>query len=93
MTTVRAGMLMPSESVSVANTTRSNPAVKHSSTASLKAGIMPAWWGATPASRPAIHCPYPRTRSSSSGRPSVRSAQRSRISSRSSGVVEPDAVV
>ena len=42
MTTVRAGMLMPSDKVSVANTTRSRLEEKQSSTASRKAGIRPA---------------------------------------------------
>ena len=50
MTTVRAGMLMPSASVSVANTTFTSPSAKHASTASLNGGTMPAWWAATPAS-------------------------------------------
>ena len=52
MTTVRAGMLMPSDSVSVAKTTRSSPAAKHSSTVSRKTGTRPAWWAATPADSP-----------------------------------------
>ncbi len=51
MTTARAGMLMPTASVSVANTALSRPRLKHSSTVSRNAGIMPAWWAATPASR------------------------------------------
>ena len=54
-TTERAGMLMPSESVSVANTTLSSPARNASSTASFIGGTMPAWCAATPASSPAIH--------------------------------------
>ena len=52
MTTERAGMLMPSESVSVAKTTWSSPAAKHSSTVSRKTGTSPAWWEATPHSSP-----------------------------------------
>ena len=40
-TTERAGMLMPSDSVSVANTTFSRPAVNASSTASFIGGTMP----------------------------------------------------
>ena len=55
ITTERAGMLMPSESVSVANTTLSRPAAKHSSTVSRKTGTSPAWWAATPRSRPSSH--------------------------------------
>ena len=43
ITTERAGMLIPSASVSVANTTLTRPSMKQSSTASRKAGIMPAW--------------------------------------------------
>ncbi len=42
ITTVRAGMLIPSDRVSVANTTLSNPAAKHSSTVSRKTGTRPA---------------------------------------------------
>jgi hypothetical protein len=54
-TTDRAGMLMPSDNVSVAKTTFSKPAVKASSTASFMGGTIPAWCAATPASKPAIH--------------------------------------
>ena len=43
MTTVLAGMLMPSASVSVANTTRTRPAENSSSTISLNVGSIPAW--------------------------------------------------
>ncbi len=35
-------MLMPSDSVSVANTTLTRPAAKHASTASLNGGTIPA---------------------------------------------------
>ena len=52
MTTVRAGMLMPSASVSVAKTARTSPASNSSSTTSLKVGSMPAWWAAMPRCRP-----------------------------------------
>src|SRR6266516_4166103 len=45
---VRAGMLMPSDSVSVAKTTLTSPCANSSSTASLNSGSMPAWWLATP---------------------------------------------
>ena len=48
ITTVRAGMLMPSASVSVAKTAFTSPRVNSSSTTSLKAGSIPAWWAATP---------------------------------------------
>ena len=41
MTTERAGMLMPSDSVSVANTTFTSPAANASSTASFIGGTMP----------------------------------------------------
>ena len=50
MTTVRAGMLTPTASVSVANTALISPSVKQASTTSLNAGTMPAWWAAMPAS-------------------------------------------
>ena len=46
MTTERAGMLMPRESVSVANTALTRPAAKQASTASLNGGTRPAWWAA-----------------------------------------------
>ena len=55
MTTERAGMLMPSARVSVANTTFTRPAAKASSTASFIGGTIPAWWAAKPASNPASH--------------------------------------
>ena len=42
ITTERAGMLMPRESVSVAKTTLSSPASKHSSTVSRNTGTNPA---------------------------------------------------
>ena len=48
-TTVFAGMLMPSASVSVAKTSFSAPVAKPSSTMALNAGSWPAWWAATPA--------------------------------------------
>ena len=57
ITTVRAGMLIPSDSVSVAKTTLTSPAAKASSTASFIGGTIPAWWAAKPASRPATHWP------------------------------------
>ena len=55
ITTERAGMLIPSDSVSVAKTTLSSPAAKHSSTVSRKTGTSPAWCAATPRSRPSSH--------------------------------------
>ena len=48
ITTVRAGMLMPSARVSVANTTLQSPRTKSASTTCLNAGSMPAWWAAIP---------------------------------------------
>ena len=47
-TTLRAGMLMPRARVSVANTTLTRPFTYASSTASLKAGSIPAWCAAIP---------------------------------------------
>ena len=73
-TTVRAGMLMPSARVSVANTALTRPRTKHSSTVSLNAGTRPAWWAASPASRPSRHSQKPRTCRSSSGSAPVRSS-------------------
>jgi hypothetical protein len=52
ITTVRAGMLMPSARVSVATTTLSSPRWNRTSTHSLNAGTMPAWWAAMPSSSP-----------------------------------------
>ena len=43
ITTDRAGMLMPSAKVSVANTTLTRPRENSSSTHSLKTGSIPAW--------------------------------------------------
>ena len=54
-TTVRAGMLMPSANVSVANTALTSPATNSSSTVSLKTGSMPAWWAAMPRSSASRH--------------------------------------
>ena len=56
ITTLRAGMLMPTASVSVANTTFTSPSMKHASTTSLNGGTMPAWCGAKPASSWAMNC-------------------------------------
>ena len=47
-THARAGMLSPSDSVSVANTTLTSPSMKSRSTASFAEGSMPAWCMATP---------------------------------------------
>ncbi len=46
--TLRAGMLMPSASVSVAKTTFTSPWLNSCSTISLKIGSIPAWCAATP---------------------------------------------
>ena len=54
-TTVRAGMLMPSARVSVANTARTSPRTNRSSTVSLNAGSIPAWWAAMPRSSASRH--------------------------------------
>src|SRR5258708_4821178 len=48
ITTDRAGMWMPSASVSVAKTTFTNPAWNSSSTSSLRKGSSPAWWTEIP---------------------------------------------
>ncbi len=55
ITTDRAGMLIPSASVSVAKTTLASPPANASSTASFIGGTRPAWCAANPASRPASH--------------------------------------
>ena len=54
---VLAGMLMPTASVSVANTTLTRPSTKQASTTSLNGGTIPAWWAATPASSWARNVP------------------------------------
>ncbi len=86
-TTERAGMLTPSARVSVAKTALTSPRENSSSTTSLKAGSSPAWWAASPRSRPSAHSQYPRTARSSSGMSAQRASTTRRISSRSSGVV------
>ena len=57
ITTVLAGMLIPSASVSVANTTLTSPVANASSTASFIGGTIPAWCAAKPASMPASQRP------------------------------------
>ncbi len=52
ITTDRAGMLMPSASVSVAKTTLQRPLVNSCSTHSLNVGSIPAWCAATPRESP-----------------------------------------
>ena len=85
---MRAGMLMPRASVSVANTTLTSPSAKHASTASLNGGTMPAWWAAMPGLEPgepaavAEHVEV----GVASRRSTVASAM-ARIAARSSGVV------
>ena len=54
-TTERAGMLIPSARVSVANTALTRPAVNSSSTTSLKVGSIPAWCAAIPRSSASSH--------------------------------------
>ncbi len=54
-TTVRAGMLIPKASVSVANTALTSPAVNNSSTVCRKIGSIPAWWAANPRIKPSRH--------------------------------------
>ena len=54
-TTDRAGMLMPSARVSVANTALTNPSRNSCSTTSLKVGSIPAWCAANPRCRPSSH--------------------------------------
>ena len=86
-TTVRAGMLMPRASVSVANTTLIRPRANSSSTTSLNAASMPAWCAAMPRLSASAKSWYPSTPRSSSGRSAVRSATTRLISSRSLGLV------
>ena len=57
ITTDRAGMLIPSASVSVAKTARTSPDSNSSSTTSLKVGSKPAWWAAIPRCSPVSHSP------------------------------------
>ena len=65
MTTVRAGMLMPSASVSVAYTILTRPSENRCSTASFMRGSMPAWWAAMPRISPCFHASTPSTTASS----------------------------
>ncbi len=51
ITTDLAGMLIPSDSVSVANTIFTSPASNSSSTVSLNTGSIPAWCAAIPADK------------------------------------------
>ena len=51
ITTDLAGMLIPSDSVSVANTIFTSPASNSSSTVSLNTGSIPAWCAAIPAAK------------------------------------------
>ncbi len=85
--TDRAGMLMPSASVSVANTTLMRPRLNSSSTVSLNTGSRPAWWAAMPRARDSVHVQYPRTSRSSVGMVAVRSSATRRISASSAGDV------
>ena len=87
ITTVRAGMLMPSASVSVANTAFTRPRVKSSSTTSLNAGSMPAWWAAMPRVAASRKSWKPSTCRSAVGRCATAPSTYAWISSRSSGVV------
>jgi hypothetical protein len=87
MTTDRAGMLIPSDRVSVANTTLTRPAANSSSTASLNTGTIPAWWAATPAARASRNSKNPRAERSSSAIQAVRMSANSRIRASSAGVV------
>ena len=88
ITTVRAGMLMPSDSVSVANTTCSRLAEKQSSTASRKAGIRPAWCDADARLEPGGPRPVPEHAQLVVGEPlGVLLAARAGSRARSSGVV------
>ena len=86
-TTVRAGMLIPSARVSVANTARTSPRTNSSSTVSLNAGSIPAWCAAMPRSRASRHSQYPRTARSACGSSAVRRSTVLRISAASSSVV------
>ena len=86
-TTVRAGILIPSASVSVAKTAFTRPRLKRSSTAPLKLGRSPAWWAATPRSSAMSQSRYPSTSRSSSARFCVYLAAVAAISTRSSVVV------
>ena len=87
MTTLFAGMLMPSESVSVAKTTFTSPSWKSSSTVSLNIGSMPAWWAATPVVRDSRKSEKPRLTRSSSSTQAARVSALSRIDAASSLVV------
>ena len=65
MTTVRAGMLIPRASVSVAYTILTRPSEKRCSTVSFMSGSIPAWWAAMPRIRPRFQASTPSTTASS----------------------------
>ncbi len=72
----------------MANTALTNPRTNRSSTVSLNAGSIPAWWAATPRSSASRHSQKPSTPRSPSGRSVVRVSTTRRICSDSSGVVK-----
>ena len=74
MTTVRAGILIPSASVSVAYTILTRPRENRCSTLSFMRGSMPAWCAAMPRMRPRFHASAPRTMASSGGRSAMTSS-------------------
>ena len=85
--TVLAGILIPRASVSVAKTAFTKPLLNKSSTVSLKLGNNPAWCAAIPRSSASNHSSYPKTSRSSCARLAFRRAAVSRISFRSSVLV------
>ena len=87
MTTVLAGMLIPRLRVSVANTTLTSPASNSSSTVSLNAGSIPAWWAATPAASDSRNSKKPSATRSSSPIQAARASASSRMRSDSFWVV------
>ena len=86
-TTVLAGILIPSASVSVAKTAFTKPRLKRSSTAPLKLGRRPAWCAAIPRSKASNQSRYPRTSRSSSAKFWVYLCAVVIISKRSSALV------
>ena len=86
-TTERAGMLMPSASVSVANTTLTRPRDEQLLDDLLEGRQHARVVGGDPALSASSNSWYPSTPRSSSGRSAVRSAQHPLISSRSDGLV------
>ncbi|MCY1219668.1 hypothetical protein D9M72_316530 [compost metagenome] len=86
-TTDRAGILTPRARVSVANTALTRPSTNSFSTTSLNVGSIPAWWAASPRSRPSRQLQNPSTSRSSDGMSCAASSTRRAMTCCSRSVV------